>query len=104
MSPIGGPFQDEKALSNSYGLVKLQRPDGPTADDPPITPYVNVDEFVYDDAGDWSSDADGDGPSLQRIGPSTSGAFAGSWTAADPTPGSLNAVNVQSIVILYAVK
>ena len=92
-----GPF--DQALSNSYGLVKLQRPDGPTADIPSITPHVNVDEFVYDDRGDWPAEADGGGPSLQRIGPSTLGAFAGSWTAADPTPGSLAAANVESIVI-----
>ena len=84
-----GPF--DQALSNSYGLVKLQRPDGPTADIPSITPHVNVDEFVYDDRGDWPAEADGGGPSLHRIGPSTLGAFAGSWTAADPTPGSLAA-------------
>ena len=44
-------------------------------------------------------EADGEGSSLQRIGPSTLGAFAGSWSAAGPTPGSLAAVNVQSIVI-----
>ena len=50
-----GPFKKEQALSNNYGLVKLQRPDGPTSDDPPIIPHVNVDEFVYDDRGDWPS-------------------------------------------------
>ena len=92
-----GPF--DQALSNSYGLVKLQRADGPTADIPSIIPHVNVDEFVYDDRGDWPAEADGGGPSLQRIGPSTLGAFAGSWTASDPTPGSLAAANVESIVV-----
>ncbi|KAA1261400.1 CotH protein [Rubripirellula obstinata] len=93
-----GPFTG--SLSNSNGLVKLQSPDDPPMDDPMIQPNVNVDELVYDDLAPWPVSADGSGNSLNRIGPSTLGAFAGSWQAAAPTPGSVNsAPNVDSIEI-----
>lgn len=93
-----GPF--DGGLSNSSGLVRLQQPDDPPADNPSIQPHINVDEFVYDDLAPWPVSADGDGDSINRIGPSTLAAFAGSWIGATPSPGSvLVAPSIASVQI-----
>ena len=41
------------SLSNSGERLRLQRPDVPPLDNPDLTPYVTVDEVIYDVQGDW---------------------------------------------------
>ena len=67
------------SLSNSYGRISLQRPDG-------VSAFVLSDEVIYDDAAAWPL-ADGTGSTLNRIAANSFGSAATSWTAAAPTPG-----------------
>ena len=73
------------ALSNSFGKVVLQRADTPNGDG--TVPFVLVDELLYDDLAPWPA-ADGTGPSLHRIAANLNGTLSGSWTGAQPTPGT----------------
>ena len=84
---IKGPFGG--TLSNSHGVVQLKAPDLPPLDDPLLIPNVLVDELFYDDLAPWPVDADGLGPSLQRLAASTLGNYHDSWIAESPTPGNL---------------
>jgi hypothetical protein len=68
------------SLSNNYGRIALQRPDG-------VGAYVLSDEVTYDDLAPWPS-ADGTGSTLNRIAANQFGNAATSWTAAAPTPGA----------------
>lgn len=77
------------SLGNSHGLVKLQAPDEPPAEQPTLTPHVTVDEVFYDDLSPWAVEADGTGPSLQRVAASTLGNYHDSWTADPPSPGEI---------------
>ena len=54
--------------------------------------YVLVDRVIYSDEGEWPTEADGGGRSLTRSDLRAYGDFAGTWTAALPTPGSLGIV------------
>ena len=74
-------------LGNNYGRVSLQLADDPSATDPEVTPWVLVDEVVYDDLAPWSTAADGTGPSLNRLASGDEGTAASNWTGADPSPG-----------------
>lgn len=95
---IVGPFTG--GLGNGFGLVKLQAPDSPPAETPTLIPRVVVDEVLYDDFAPWPTATDGNGPSLQRISPSTLGTYSGSWIAHTPSPGNSPAgPEVESIVI-----
>lgn len=92
---IVGPFTG--SLNNSYGLVELRQPDAP---DEQGIPQVPVDQVVYDDRSPWSTDADGLGESLHRIGPATLGLLAASWTGDDPSPGqTITGASVVSVTI-----
>ncbi|WP_167546579.1 lamin tail domain-containing protein [Stieleria maiorica] len=95
---IDGPFSG--SLSNSHGVIKLQAPDTPPADDPSLTPRVMVDEVFYDDLSPWPTEADGNGPSLQRLAASTLGNYHDSWVGETPTPGMIpGRPTVESIAI-----
>jgi hypothetical protein len=49
---------------------------------------VQVDRIDYLDQGSWPTGADGNGQSLTRSLPTSSGEAATSWVAATPTPGN----------------
>ncbi|MEL6104539.1 MAG: lamin tail domain-containing protein [Planctomycetota bacterium] len=85
---IVGPFAG--GLSNSHGIIKLQAPDDPPAENPTFIPRVTVDEVFYDDLAPWDTDADGFGPSLQRVAASTLGNYFDSWRGETPTPGVIS--------------
>ncbi|HYW80535.1 MAG TPA: lamin tail domain-containing protein, partial [Thermoguttaceae bacterium] len=78
-------------LDNGGESVQLQRPDDPPLDEPDYIPHLFEDEVIYDDVAPWPTSADGDGDSLQRRGVDLWGSDATSWTAAVPTPGSVDA-------------
>ncbi len=77
-------------LNNGGERVQLQRPGTPPADEPDVTPYLYEDEVLYDDLAPWPVSADGTGPSIQRSSLTSYGNDAGSWIAADPSPGSVD--------------
>ncbi|KAA3629036.1 MAG: T9SS C-terminal target domain-containing protein [Bacteroidetes bacterium] len=52
-----------------------------------------VDTVFYDDEGDWPTDPDGLGPTLQLSDPSLDNAAAENWFAATGTPGAPNMPN-----------
>lgn len=83
--PLAGPMSG--SLDNSYGLIKLQRPDEAPVDEPTVVPQVLVDEVFYDDQSPWPEAADGDGDSLHRIHHSALGNAVTSWRGRSPTPG-----------------
>jgi len=84
---IFGPY--EGALDNGGEKLRLLRPDEPTADDPPVIPWLLVDEVDYAPEGPWPSEADGSGDSLHREQSDAWGNAAASWSARTPTPGSV---------------
>ncbi len=93
-----GPM--DPSLGNSYGLVKLQKPDMAPVDEPTVVPRVLVDEIFYDDLVPWPEAADAGGMSLQRIGFDALGNAVSSWRGATPTPGATRFVPaIESIVI-----
>ena len=87
-APLVGGFSGN--LNNSFGVVRLERPDEPPLDDPLFIPHITVDEVLYDDLDPWPTAADGDGPSLTRIGVASYGNASASWQAATPTPGTVS--------------
>ena len=87
--PLLGGFSGD--LGNSFGRVSLQQADSPPASDPTITPWVTVDEVVYDDLAPFA-DADNNGLSLNRISSTSLGNDASSWSALAPTPGSTSII------------
>lgn len=88
---IVGPYAG--ALNNFSDTVRLRMPDTP--DSPFSGPLILVDEVTYFDFGDWPTEPDGTGPSLERIVPDAVGDVATNWAAslsAGGTPGRLNSV------------
>jgi len=79
---IFGPYSGK--LDNSSDSVELVRPDDPVAGE---VPYVLADKVRYSDVTPWPSEADGFGPSLQRVNESAYGNDPGNW-AAGKSPGS----------------
>ncbi|MEO1528967.1 MAG: lamin tail domain-containing protein [Planctomycetota bacterium] len=87
-------------LGNSYGRVRLQKPDAAPVDDPTTLPHVVVDEVYYDDRAPWPVTADGEIPTLQRVSEFALGNDPESWFAVLPTPGTtLYRPHVESIVV-----
>ena len=76
-------------LSNAGENIRLLRPDEPPMEDPDFVPALLEDAVRYDDAGAWPTTADGQGHSLTRTMPAELGRDATSWSAAQPTPGSV---------------
>ena len=85
--PLVGGFSGD--LGNSFGRVSLQQADTPPASDPTITPFVTVDELVYDDLAPFAN-ADNTGLSLNRITDTSFGYDASSFAALTPSPGSVS--------------
>ncbi|HKI70885.1 MAG TPA: lamin tail domain-containing protein, partial [Verrucomicrobiae bacterium] len=66
--PIFGPFPG--ALQNGGETLALQRPDAPDLDTNTgaiFIPYIDVDVVRYDNKAPWPTNADGYGPSLERL-------------------------------------
>jgi len=83
ISNVVGPFVNG-ALSNSGEDIELS-----DADD-----FV-VDYVAYDSSGEWPSEPDGNGPSLELIDPGLDNLLPGSWAAStinNGTPGIINSV------------
>ncbi len=74
---ITGPYSGE--LSNDGELIQLLQPDRQDIDG--TVPYFVVDEIRYNDALPWPVDADGQGPSLQRIDLERFGNDPANWRA-----------------------
>ena len=77
-------------LSNNDERIQLQSPDEPPVMDPLNIPHVIEDEVLYDATAPWPDTTDGS--TIQRLGASLYGNAAGSWTAAEATPGSVSFV------------
>ena len=86
---IFGPYSSE--LGNANGEVELLKPDLPQ---PPgrvdafLVPYIRVDRVEYDDDPPWPVEADGTGPSLQRLHAFGYGNDPTNWIAAAASAGT----------------
>ncbi|MBI5503750.1 MAG: lamin tail domain-containing protein [Deltaproteobacteria bacterium] len=97
---IVGPYTGK--LSDFSDRVRLRKPDSPdpfgdicggSGNPSPHVPYVSIDEVTYRDFGAWPPEADGTGPSLERISPQAPAGEPGSWIAnldGGATPGAAN--------------
>lgn len=83
-----GPWDGQ--LNNAGESVRLYKPDPPNTNQ---VPYILVDQVNYDDQAPWPVEADGDGPSLERLDPTAYGNTAGNWFPGpiNGTPGSASA-------------
>jgi hypothetical protein len=81
---LAGPYEGK--LSNSEEAVSLTRP---AVLGDPRTGFVLVDRVRYDGQSPWPTKADGDGRSLSRASVEAFGSFASSWSALEPTPGTV---------------
>ncbi len=55
-----------------------------------------LDDVVYDDAGDWTDEPDGRGPSLELVNPNLANKRSGAWQASaapNGTPGAQNSTH-----------
>ncbi len=77
-------------LDNAGDRVQLQRPDAPIAAEENFIPHLLEDEVAYGDVAPWPVTADGQGDSLQRLGLGRWGNDPSSWTAASPSPGTVD--------------
>ena len=81
-------FTTTAMLDNSRDSLSILRP---YIDSTSLTllelPYVAVDFVAFKDSGEWPSEADGTGKSLQRIDPKAYANDPANWEAADPTAG-----------------
>jgi hypothetical protein len=94
--PIFGPFSG--ALQGSGETLALQRPDQPDLDTNTgiiFVPYVDVDVVRYNDKAPWPTNADGFGPSLERLNASAYGNDPINWRASpgQASPGLDNTGN-----------
>ncbi|NLF39674.1 hypothetical protein GX586_09530 [bacterium] len=82
--PVLGPCL--RSFGNGGDCVKLFKPDSTL---PAGYAPVLVEEVPYRDGSPWPREADGDGPSLQRISPESFSADPSSWQAGVPggSPG-----------------
>lgn len=98
---IYGPWSGK--LSNDGETVELLRPDVPQAPPHPdagYVPYVPVDRIKYSDTAPWPVQADGLGPSLQRLNGNCYGNDPANWFANMPSPGRDNApVQIASVEV-----
>gem|GEM_PF-4965912 len=90
---IFGPFGG--SLRDNGETLSLLRPGMPVVDSETgetNTPYIAVDRVRYDNREPWPSEADGFGPSLERINPSGYGDDAINWRASlgSASPGLNN--------------
>lgn len=88
---ILGPYVG--GLSNGGEQVRLRKPDSPNVvNGLPFVPYIDVDSVTYMDLHPWPYQADGYGPSLERIAPAAYPDDPVNWRASREdggTPGYL---------------
>jgi hypothetical protein len=86
--PIFGPYSG--VLQDSGETLALQRPDQPDLDTNTGTyfiPYIDVDVVRYNNKAPWPTNADGFGPSLERLNAAAYGNDPINWRAS-PGPAS----------------
>ncbi len=93
-SNVYGPYAG--VLSNFSDTVRVRVPDTP--DMKGDAPLVTVDEVTYVDFGDWPVEADGQGPSLQRVDPQDVADVATNWAASAAPRGTLLRPNTDGAV------
>jgi hypothetical protein len=91
-----GPYPG--TLQDSGELLQLQRPDSPDPDTNSgtwIIPYIDVDAVRYNDKAPWPTNADGLGPSIERVNAAAYGNDPVNWRASPgpPSPGLDNTGN-----------
>jgi hypothetical protein len=77
-------------LDNGGETIRLERPDEPPQLEPDFIPHLLEDGVVYEDDPPWPAGADGNGQSLHRGRIDYWGHDVASWTAATPTPGTVD--------------
>jgi hypothetical protein len=85
--PIVGGYDGR--LSNSGEPLRLERPDAAPPGDPGLTPFVTVDEVIYDNLSPWPTTASGTGESIERRASVFFGNDGAMWQATAANPGSL---------------
>jgi hypothetical protein len=93
--PVYGPWDGK--LDNSDERVDLIMPDQPD----PISgevPLIRLERVHYRDDNFWPADADGNGPSLQRLVLDEYGNDPINWVAAAPTPGAALGVGEPPVI------
>ena len=86
--PVIGPYGG--GLQNSGEFIKIKKPLGTGG------AFIVVDQVRYNDRAPWAEEADGDGPSLERVRPADYGNDVVNWEASlgiAGTPGALNSVS-----------
>jgi hypothetical protein len=99
--PIFGPYSG--VLQDSGVTLVLQRPDQPDLDTNTGTyfiPYIDVDVVRYNDKAPWPTNADGFGPSLERLNATAYGNDPINWRASrgPASPGLENTGNRPPVV------
>ncbi len=89
--PVAGEFAESSGLNNGGEVIKLEDGDNST-----------IKEFAYDDTLPWPTAADGTGPSLVLVNPSSNPdpALPGSWRSSSlpgGNPGTSDATTFQGI-------
>ncbi len=95
--PVLGPWTGK--LDNSGEAVDLLRPDNPDED---LVPYILVERVAYRDQIPWPAEADGQGPSLQRLTLAAYGNDPTNWFASAPTPSLPNTSNAPPTITWLA--
>ncbi len=99
--PVFGPYPG--ALQGNGEALALQYPDHPDFDTNSGTyyvPYIDVDVVRYGDQAPWPTNADGYGPSLERLNAAAYGNDPINWRASPdgPSPGLENNGNRPPVV------
>jgi len=94
--PIFGPYAG--SLQGGGETLSLQQPDAPDVDPTNGTvfiPYIDIDVVHYNDKLPWPTNADGLGPSLERLNSAAYGNDPINWRASpgSPSPGQENLGN-----------
>ena len=76
------------SLNNAGERIRLESPDEPPMEDPNNTPYVTVDEVIYDNQGNWPTPVPGD-PIVRRAS-TYFGGDGSLWVRASELPQANN--------------
>ncbi|MEO7318284.1 MAG: lamin tail domain-containing protein, partial [Chthoniobacteraceae bacterium] len=100
--PVFGPYAG--VLQDSGEQLSLEQPGVPYVNSlgQTVVPYIVIDAVRYNDKAPWPVDADGNGPSLQRLVSSDYADDPMNWFASGATPGAGNGTNVNPTVTLTA--
>ncbi len=85
-----GPWQTGDVLDNGGEWLRVEQQNDDLQSGATSFEYVLIDSVDYNDENGWPVSPDGAGDSLQRIMADAFGDAPTSWTAAPPTPGSVN--------------